>query len=49
MPLVCQNKLLRVLENREFQRVGSPVVHKADVRIVAATNRDLRDLSLANC
>jgi DNA-binding NtrC family response regulator len=44
MPIVCQNKLLRVLERREFQRVGSPVIHKADVRIVAATNRNLRDL-----
>jgi DNA-binding NtrC family response regulator len=44
MPIVCQNKLLRVLETREFQRVGSPAIHKADVRIVAATNRDLRDL-----
>ena len=44
MPVVCQNKLLRVLETREFQRVGSPIVHKADVRIVAATNRNLRDL-----
>jgi DNA-binding NtrC family response regulator len=44
MPVVCQNKLLRVLETREFQRVGSPIVHRADVRIVAATNRNLRDL-----
>jgi DNA-binding NtrC family response regulator len=44
MPVVCQNKLLRVLETREFQRVGSPIVHKADVRIVAATNRNLHDL-----
>jgi DNA-binding NtrC family response regulator len=44
MPLSCQSKLLRVLENREFQRVGSPAIHKADVRIVAATNRDLHDL-----
>jgi DNA-binding NtrC family response regulator len=44
MPIVCQNKLLRVLETREFQRVGSPTIHKADVRIVAATNRDLHDL-----
>jgi DNA-binding NtrC family response regulator len=44
MPIVCQNKLLRVLETREFQRVGSPAIHRADIRIVAATNRDLRDL-----
>ncbi len=44
MPLACQNKLLRVLENHEFQRVGSPALHHADVRIVAATNRNLREL-----
>jgi DNA-binding NtrC family response regulator len=44
MPLVCQSKLLRALENHEFQRVGSPVSRKVDLRIVAATNRDLRDL-----
>jgi len=39
-PLV-QAKLLRVLEAREFQRLGGAKVLKADVRIVAATNRDL--------
>ncbi|MFB3827218.1 MAG: sigma-54-dependent transcriptional regulator [Bryobacteraceae bacterium] len=44
MPLVTQSKLLRVLESGEFQRVGSPVTRKADVRVVAATNRDLREL-----
>ena len=42
MPLAMQAKLLRVLESREIQRVGSPATRKVDVRIVAATNRDLR-------
>jgi transcriptional regulator with PAS, ATPase and Fis domain len=39
-----QSKLLRVLENREIQRVGSPAVKKADVRVIAATNRNLQEL-----
>ena len=40
MPLEHQVKLLRVLENNEYRPVGSPKVLKANVRIVAATNRD---------
>src|SRR5450755_4111098 len=45
MPLTTQTKLLRVIENREYQKVGSPVARKTDVRIIAATNRDLRKLA----
>lgn len=42
MPLTTQAKLLRVLQNQEIQRVGSPAVRKVNVRVVAATHRDLR-------
>ncbi len=41
MPIGTQVKLLRVLESGEFSRLGSSAVHKVDVRVVAATNRDL--------
>jgi DNA-binding NtrC family response regulator len=44
IPLEMQSKLLRVLENGEIQRVGSPGVKKVDVRVVAATNRNLQEL-----
>jgi transcriptional regulator with GAF, ATPase, and Fis domain len=40
--LQMQAKLLRVIQNREIQRVGSPEVKKMNVRMIAATNRDLR-------
>ena len=42
MSLSAQAKLLRVLEEKEFQRLGGTRVLTADVRVVAATNRDLR-------
>jgi DNA-binding NtrC family response regulator len=46
MPLQTQTKFLRVLEQREFMRVGGEEPIRVDVRIVAATNRDLRDAVL---
>jgi DNA-binding NtrC family response regulator len=41
MPPPMQSKLLRALQNQEVRRVGSPVVHKVNVRVIAATHRDL--------
>jgi formate hydrogenlyase transcriptional activator len=44
LPLELQAKLLRVVENGEFERLGSPRTVKVDVRIISATNRDLASL-----
>jgi len=41
MPLTAQTKLLRVLQEKEFERIGGDHVIKLDVRVIAATNRDL--------
>jgi transcriptional regulator with GAF, ATPase, and Fis domain len=41
LPIETQTKLLRVIENREFERLGSPKPVHVDVRIIAATNKDL--------
>ncbi len=43
MPLPIQVKLLQVLQEKQFIRVGGTGTQKVDVRIIAATNRDLRD------
>jgi len=48
IPLGLQPKLLRVLQEQEFERVGSGQTHKLDVRVVAATHRSLEDMVKRN-
>jgi len=43
MPMDLQCKLLRVIQDGEFERLGSPRTYKTDVRIIAATNRNLEE------
>jgi len=47
MPLAFQVKLLRVLQERQFEVLGEGTVHNADVRVIAATHRDLKRMTQA--
>src|SRR3984957_107719 len=44
VPLTLQPKLLRFIQDREYERVGDPITRRANVRIIAATNRDLGEM-----
>ena len=47
-PLALQPKLLRFIQDKEYERVGDPVTRRADVRILAATNRNLEQMVAEN-
>ena len=47
MPLHAQMRLLRILQDGEFERVGGQLLRKVDVRVIAATHRNLQDMVLA--
>src|SRR5437868_12672337 len=48
LPLALQSKLLRVLEDREVQRIGAKAARKIDFRLITATNETLEDMVRAN-
>ncbi|MEN6312549.1 MAG: sigma-54 dependent transcriptional regulator, partial [Acidobacteriota bacterium] len=49
LPLALQPKLLRFVQEREYERIGDTVTRRADVRLIAATNRKLEEAVKAGC
>ena len=47
IPIALQGKLLRVLQESEFERVGDDITRSVDVRVIAATNRNIEELMVA--